>query len=68
MVLKEYRVNLGWDWTELARQAGLQAQVVRRAERGGRVKAATSKRLAHTFSRADGKEIRPTDIEGLVIL
>ncbi len=68
MVLKEYRVNLGWDWTELARQAGLQAQVVRRAERGGRVKAATAKRLADTFSRAYGKEIRPTDIEGLVIL
>lgn len=68
MTLKEYRVNLGWDWAELARQAGLQAPVVRRAERGGTVKAATAKHLADAFSKAYGKEIRPTDIEGLVIL
>ncbi len=68
MTLHDYRVNLGWDWTEFARQAGLNAPVVRRAERGGPVKAASAKKMADAFSKAYGKEIKPTDIEGLNIM
>lgn len=68
MMLKDYRVNLGWTWVEFAKQAGLATVVVRRAERGSPVKATSAKKMADALSKAYEREIKPTDIEGLNIL
>lgn len=66
--LREYRVNLGWSMYKLAEQAGISHPSAVNAERGRPIKAETAKAIADAFSKAYGKTILPTDIEGLNIL
>lgn len=66
--LREYRVNLGWSWNELAKEAGISPAIVKRAEEGVSVQARTAKAIADALSKAYGREIKPTEIEGLNIL
>lgn len=66
--LREYRVNLGWSLYKLAGQAGISHPSVVNAERGQPIKAETAKAIADALSKAYGKTILPTNIEGLNIL
>ena len=66
--LREYRVNLGWTQHELANRAGIHPTLIKRAEDGERIQPKTAKAIADALSKAYGREIKPTEIEGLNIL
>lgn len=67
--LYKYRIDLGWSLSKLAQEAGIShPSVVRRAENGEPIQAETAKAIADALSRAYGKEIRPSEIEGLNVL
>ncbi len=68
MTLREYRLDLGWNVTKLADEAGVTRQSVALAERGGFIQADTAKAIADALSRAYGREIKSREIEGLNIL
>jgi predicted transcriptional regulator len=65
MMLKEYRINLGWTVTDLSEKAGVSWLVVRNAEVGKPIRATTAKAIADALSKAYGREIKPSDLEGL---
>lgn len=67
MTLNDLRINLGWNIQQLATAARVSFNSVKRAEAGERITAATAKAIADALSTAYGREIRPTDIEGLNI-
>ena len=64
----EYRINLGWSFRKLAREAGISADIAKRAEVGKPIRPDTAKAIADAFSRALGREIKVLDIEGLHII
>lgn len=67
--LYKYRIDLGWSQNRLAQEAGIShPSVVKRAENGEPIQAETAKAIADALSRGYGKEIKPSDIEGLKIL
>lgn len=66
--VKEYRVQLGWNVSKLAQEAGLTRQAVSNAERGAAIQAETAKKIADALSKGYGTTISVLDIEGLVIL
>lgn len=63
--LKQYRVNLGWNVKRLAQESGITRQSASHAENGGFIQAETAKAIADALSKAYGREIRPSDIQGL---
>lgn len=65
--LKKYRTDLGWNTKKLAEEAGIARQSANSAERGGIIQAETAKAIADALSNAYGREIKPSDIEGLNI-
>lgn len=65
--MRQYRLDLGWPISKLAKQAGITRQSVTAAEKGGMIQADTAKAIAEAFSRAFGREIKPWEIEGLNI-
>ena len=65
--LRKLRQDLGWSPNKLAQEAGIARQTARRAEDGLPVAPAMAKAIADALSRAYGKEILPTEIEGLNI-
>ena len=67
MNLEEYRTRLGWSAEELARQSGINAQTVRRIEKGNATWPHTAGAIAAALSRAYGREISVRDIEGLTL-
>jgi DNA-binding XRE family transcriptional regulator len=68
MTLKDYRVQLGWNVSTLAQEAGISRQAVNNAERGGAIQAETAKAIANALSKGYGREINVLDIKGLVII
>lgn len=66
--LHKYRTDLGWSSRKLALEAGISHPVARRAENGEPIQAETAKAIADALSKAYGREIKPSDIEGLNIL
>jgi len=66
--LRTYRIDLGWSVRKLAQEAGISPQVAKRAEDGDPIQASTAKAIADAVSRGYGRDIRPSDIEGLNIL
>ena len=66
--LRTYRIDLGWSVRKFAQEAKVSPHVARRAEAGEPIQASTAKALADALSRALGREVRPSDIEGLTIL
>jgi transcriptional regulator with XRE-family HTH domain len=66
--LRHYRIDLGWSIRRLAQEAGISHPVAKRAEAGEPIQASTAKAIADALSRALGRDIRPSDIEGLNIL
>lgn len=67
MTLEQYRLNLGWSAEQLARQAGINAQTVRRIEKGQATYPHTAGAIARALSEGYGTKIGINDIEGLVI-
>jgi DNA-binding XRE family transcriptional regulator len=68
LTLKQYRINLGWSPSRLAKEAGLTYYAVDNAEKGHAIRAITAKAIADAISSALGREIRVTDIVGLNVL
>ena len=66
--LKTYRTNLGWSMAKLAEQAKLTRAAVKNAETGHIIRPDTAKSIADALSEALGREVLPSDIEGLNIL
>ena len=64
----EFRQRLGWSQTELARQARLSANTVRKAENGDPVSGQTALAIANSFARALGERVLVEDIEGLNVV
>ena len=65
LTLKELRINTGWSITRLAQEAGLARQAVKNAEDGSPIRAETAKTIADTLSKALGREILVSEIQGL---
>lgn len=65
MTLIEYREQLVWSVSELARKAGVDDQTVRKAENGGRITTRVARQLAAALSEGFGRTIKVQDIEGL---
>ncbi len=65
--LRQYRLDLGWNITKLAEEAGVTRQSIASAERGALIQADTAKAIADALSRALGREIKSWEIEGLNI-
>jgi len=65
--LKKLRVDLGWSSNKLANEAGLARQTAKNAEDGGSISPTTAKAIADALSRAYGRDIKPSEIEGLNI-
>lgn len=65
--LRQYRLDLGWNISKLADEAGVTRQSVAAAERGALIQADTAKAIADALSRAFGREIKSWEIEGLNI-
>jgi transcriptional regulator with XRE-family HTH domain len=66
--LRDYRIDLGWSTNKLASEARISRQAAANAENGVPVKAETVKAIADALSNAYGREIRPSEIEGVNIL
>jgi transcriptional regulator with XRE-family HTH domain len=66
--LHDYRVDLGWSINKLASEAGISRQVAANAEKGVPVTAEKAKAIADALSKAYGREIRPSEIGGILIL
>ena len=67
MTLRGYRLNLGWTPNQLAKTAKIARQTVVHAEAGEVITAPTAKAIADALSKAYGRTITVTDIEGLNI-
>jgi len=65
--LRQLRLELGWNVSKLADEAGLARQSVAAAERGGIIQAETAKALADALSKALNQDIKSWQIEGLNI-
>lgn len=66
--LHELRINLGWTVQKLAEEAGVTRQAISNAEKGTPLRADTAKAIADALSQGYGREIKPSDIDGLRIL
>lgn len=66
--LRIYRINLGWTQRRMAQEAGISQPVIKKAEDGEPILPASAKAIADALGKAYGKEIRPSDIEGLNIM
>jgi len=64
----ELRQGLGWTQSELARQARLTANTVRKAENGEPVAAGSAQAIAEALTNAYGRRILVKDIEGLNVV
>lgn len=59
----DLRQGLGWSQSELARQARLSANTVRKAENGEPVSGGTAQAIAEAFTEAYGRRILVKDID-----
>lgn len=65
MNLKQLRIDLGWHRKTLAKEAGVDPAIITRAEKGLSISPPSAKKIADAFSKAYGKEIWVSEIEGL---
>lgn len=65
MTLDEYRKELGWSISELARQAGIDFNTANRALTGGSISGRTAVALANAISNGLGRKVRYQDIKEL---
>lgn len=67
MTLDQYRRQVGWSLAELARQAHLDQNTVRRAMAGEGVSGRTATSLAQAISNGLQQQIHFSQIEGLKV-
>lgn len=67
MTLNQYLAHLGWNLSDLCRNADIEMHTARRAVREGITSARTARKIADAFSKAMGQDIKPGDIQGLLI-
>lgn len=69
MTLNEYLQHLGWNLSDLCRQADIEMNTARRAVRDNITSARTARKIADALTKAMGAEkpILPGDIVGLLI-
>jgi hypothetical protein len=67
MSLLEYLAHLGWSLTDLCRHADIEMHTARRAVRDNITSARTAQKLAEALSKAMGQDIKPGNIQGLLI-
>ena len=67
MTIQDYRKDLGWSQAELARQAKLNPNTVRKAENGDEVSSQSALAIAEAFSRALEQRILVRDIDNLKV-
>ena len=65
--LKQYRLDAGYSYAELARRANVSEPTVKRAENGEPVQEVKAAQIAKALSEKLGRTIRIEDIEGLTI-
>jgi transcriptional regulator with XRE-family HTH domain len=66
--LRKFRIDLGWSTARLASESGVSRAAIRSAEEGKSIHAETAKAIADAISHGMGREIKPSEIEGLNIL
>ena len=67
MTVEEYRFQLAWSASELARRARVSPQTVARLERGEPVRGHIVAAIARALSEALGRTITLNDIDGVKI-
>ena len=67
MTIQDYRKDLGWSQAELARQAKLNPNTVRKAENRDEVSSQSALAIAEAFSRALDQRILVRDIDNLKV-
>lgn len=67
MTLQEYLRHLGWNLSDLCRNADIEMHTARRAVKEGVISARTARKIAACLSKAMGQQILPGDIRGLSI-
>lgn len=67
MTLDEYRRELGWSISELARQAGIDFNTANKALNGESVSGRTAVALAKAISNGIGRKVRYQDIGNLIV-
>lgn len=65
--LEDYLDDLGWSYSELARQSGITRVTLTRIRKGLKVRPDIARRIADTLSEAFGTPILVRDIEDLHI-
>ena len=65
MDLEAYRRLCGWSKSEMARQAGIDFNTLKRAIDGENVSTQTARSIAQTISRELGRAVHAQDIQGL---
>ena len=65
--LKQYRLEAGYSYAELARRANVSEPTVKRAEDGDPVQEVKAAMIAKALSEALGKTITIDDLDGLNI-
>ena len=65
MTLDEYRRELGWSISELARRANIDYNTANKALNGESILGRTAVALAKAISQGTGQKVRYQDIDGL---
>lgn len=65
MTLDDYRTECAWSQAEMARNARIDPNTLRRALGGESISANTANKLARAISKELGKTVRASQIEGL---
>lgn len=65
MTLEDYRRQIGWSRGEMARQAGIDYNTLKRAIDGVSIAPRTAQGLAQAISRALGRTVLVGEINGL---
>lgn len=65
MTLEQYCNELGWNASDLSRQAGINWRTARKALDGEVIAAVQARQIAQALSTAYGRTIRVGDIQGL---
>jgi hypothetical protein len=67
MTLSDYCHQLGWDATELSRQARINDRTARKALHGEAITGRVAREIAEALSKALGKHLTAGSIDGLNI-
>jgi transcriptional regulator with XRE-family HTH domain len=65
MTLEDFRKECGWSQSELARQAGIDFNTLKRAINGESISGRTATAIAEALSKGLGRKVRFQEISGL---